>query len=1347
MAPSELADWAKTWREDYDIDRRMKAIDTFGKAVKKPDQWKQCWDNAGGTAGLVELLSLASAREVTAFCESISNCKGRLGMSRERQSAVQELLTALLPQQYPSSMLRSQDKRPLQPIYARMLIACPSDFVQGILQAQDESHPLYRGLDAKELQGLISTHDEMLKRRLTEYLTRSAAEISQTELNIFFKQFVFSQPQTPGDRPRMSASMQFAWKLLEERLVNDCTVQRWPCEVPELELLMSVFRRHNKRCRGGDKTFLVDMGFRLIRANPNLKNTKHAKEFMSAILTIWERFPRRYDNLLDEAMLLGLSKEARSKGLSHRGRDPLISVLVYRWSADPGYYEGLLTCALRQGFAGTEKEISLNYSNACQHFSNKEPNPKLRWQLLRLYCLHVPRWGVDIEASSDFKPLANQHWNLNVFEGLDKEKSVPFLQRLYEANPVCGFLTVYQYHGSSIYHSGNLGPRRNFNVELLITVYRRGSPGALQEASEQVDRLRKTAATSREPEDRALYAKAASHYAIASGDMELYGETILWQQRFIRDYAAARTVFSNDALLTPQGVDLLSGIPSPLPEGMSLSDIRQRLAVANGILKTLNESAKISKGEPKNRHLNWEALAELYQKVFRERIHRAKGIKAQPRGSEPDLFHVIWEGVADLTHSIGYDFLDRVSNRITDLVNMLHGPSLHSATQTLRQAAADWKVEKNASKDHESVGIGLRSLAHRSLAELARRDISSNTRRLIIEEVMGSPEASTWHRQFLSIGIFRNLPAKEAEGLLLDFAAAIGEKLEEQSYVKVGEQEAPKSAPPCSIVKVSTVKYLAQVVKNADFISPDTALQVLLELSKAGTHIDVRIATLRSLLSTFNTIVGEIGENPRSDPVFERIMATLELSVPFAGNVDERLSMSEADWVESKEKLWLPTISAFNEVGVPALFAALCESIDKWKYPNLAPFRAELFARLVLPALKRSQVQCSKWLSVFFAKYGSQLSADALPAMPVTNEMWHKIMDNHKDLVSPSLIAEYNEYILFRMRLPRELQELNHRLKQDASLRNDASVSYWNRNLGQECLTPSIWRYESNYLFELIMFSGPKECQMADLVNAIISQVSLLVEEYEECMDDWEYLVNTLLDPTRPFKMYPDDKEKEKNWPYRCEVTDRLARSLVDLVRKKAAGQSSDGGFLPATFPLCLWSLPYPCPFTKKGQDADYRLFSNKLDLCISSYLGSDEGNVLLWDTLARDVCSVLLKMYSGTVARLRHAVHIGDLEHGGTQTQSIPTPTDFVKVTIALKLAVDGQAERNIRKPKPAGKSGSNPKVTEAQQLAERMYGVMDQWRRGGSKGSATSEGVRDMFLQWRRTHKSTWEAFSSWE
>ncbi|KAI6412931.1 hypothetical protein MCOR20_003213 [Pyricularia oryzae] len=1345
MAPSELADWAKIWREDYDIDRRMGAIGDFGKAMKKPDQWKQCWDKAGGTAGLVELLSLASAREVTAFCESIRNCKGRFDRSRERQSAVQQLLTALLPQHYPSSMLRSQDKRPLQPIYARMLVACPSDFVEGILQAQDESHPLYQGLDAKGFNDIVSTHDEMLKRRLTEYLTRSAAQISQTELNIFFKQFVFSQPQIPGDGPHMSASMEFAWKLLEERLVNDCTVQRWPREVPELELLMSVLRRHNKRCRGGDKTFLVEMGFRLIRANPDLKKTKHAKEFMSAILTIWERYPRRYDNLLDEAMRLGLPKEARSKGLSTKGRHPPISVIAYRWSADPDYYEGLLTCALGKGFAGTEKEISLNYLNACQHFSTKEANPKLRWRLLRLYCLHVPRWGVDIEASSDFKPLANQQWPLDVFEGLAKEKSVAFLQRLYEINPDFDFLT--KYRGRSIYCLQNLGPRRNFNVELLLAAYRRGGPEALQEASEQVDRLRKTAATSREPEDRALYAKAASHYAIASGDMELYGETIQWQQRFIRDYFAARSVFSNDALLTPEGVDLLSGIPSLLPEDVNWSEIRQRLAMANGILKTLNESAKISKGEPKNRQLSWEASTELYQQVYSVRISRANGVEARFRGVEPDLFHVIWEGVVDLTHSIGYDFLVRVASLITGLINTLHGPSLHSATQTLRRAAADWKVEKNDSKDHESVGIHLRSLAHQSLAALARRDISSYTCGLILEEVMSNPEASTWHRQFLSIGLFRNLPAKEAESLLFDFAAAIGEKLEEQSYIKVGEQEAPKSAPPRSIVKVSTVKYLAQVVKKADFISPDAALQVLLDLSRAGTHIDVRIATLSSLLSTFNTIVAEIGENPRLDPVFERIMTTLELSIPFAGNVDERLSMSEADWVESKQKLWLPTVSAFNDQGVPALFAALCQSTDTEKYPNLAPFRPELFARLVLPVLKSSQIQHSKWLSVFLAKHGSQLSADALPAMPVTNCMWRRIVARYGDLVPPSFVAEYNEQVLFRMRPPRELQELNHRLHQDASLRNDASMLHWQSIFGQED-SPLVWRYESEYLFSLLMLSGPRECPTADLVNAIVSQASLLLDDYEECIDDWARLVETLLDPTFVgfSRIYSNDKEKEKDWPYRCEVTGHIAQSLVDLVRKKTADESPDNCCLPGTFALRLWSLPYPCPFPKMGQDADYRIFSDKLDSCISPYLESDEGNVLLWDNLARDVCSVLLKMYSSAATRLRHAVHIGDLERSATQTHSIPT--DFVKVKIALKLAeVDVQAERNIRKPKPAGKSGSGPKMNEAQELAKRMHRVMEQWRSGGSKGSATLEGVKDMFLQWRRTHKSTWEAFSSWE
>jgi hypothetical protein len=52
---------------------------------------------------------------------------------------------------------------------------------------------------------------------------------------------------------------------------------------------------------------------------------------------------------------------------------------------------------------------------------------------------------------------------------------------------------------------------------------------------EAVDEQKRKASTSREQTDRAFFAKSALLWAIASGSLAFYGETVIWARRFVRD--------------------------------------------------------------------------------------------------------------------------------------------------------------------------------------------------------------------------------------------------------------------------------------------------------------------------------------------------------------------------------------------------------------------------------------------------------------------------------------------------------------------------------------------------------------------------------------------------------------------------------------------------------------------------------------------------------------------------------------------------------------------------------------------------------------------------------------------
>ncbi|KAI0970140.1 hypothetical protein F4678DRAFT_480813 [Xylaria arbuscula] len=1207
MELPQFAGWAQTWHDSLNTQDRLRAIQTFGKAMADPIKWKGCWEDGGGTSGILRLLSLGSVREIVAFCRAIRISNRRGKKSNERERSVEELVMALLPQHYPSSELRTEDRRSLQKYYGWMLRGCSSSFVERILDAQDISNPLFQELS---LTKLLFAHEDMLKRRLTSYLVYDGPQISKPEIEVSLREFVFREPPSPSP---------------------------------------------------------------------------------------------------------------------HRNIGSIFPEIFARWKKDPDQYEQLLSQALRLGLAGSAKQLSQGYSNIISGETISSLNSVLRWRLLRLYCLYVPPNGIDIEMASDYTCLANQQWSFEVIDELDREHAILFLQRLDRVNPEFDFLKGPVY--KSIYRVCRVLSRRNFNVELYLTAHHQGDSTAQQRARDEVDRLRKMAATSREQDHRALLAKAAAYYAIATNDPNTYAETVLWQQRFVHDPDTLRSIFMDNAIGTKEGIALLSGITLPLVKGTTLSSIQQRLTVANQILRVFNDTAKLAKKEPSYDHGDWQALSSLYADVFKERVARAK--QAEFRY---DMFNIIWLGTAELTHSIGSDFLGNVRFAILDLLDGLSGPSLITACESLVDFAAECRNNKDQNEHLDKIASEVEKLSCQAIAKLARTDTPVLSQNLIERAIIEHPEASSWHRQFLTIGYLRNLPAEAAKTMLISFAIAIGEKLEEQSYVKVGDSEPPQSAPPQSLIKVTTVKYLAQLLNDADFVAPDSAIEVLLELFQAGTHIDIRLAAVDSLLNTLNTISGNTVRQWKSDPMVEKTFTALENIILIAGNINERRPMSAEGWAEAKEQVTIPTISQDNS-DIPPLFKAILDITAGERYSNLKQFEDALFSRLVLPTLRHSQEQHRDWFSLFLTKHRPALKADILPRVPITPEIWYQILENQGHLLPPSIVNEFSQYVILRMRTPMAIQEFNKALRQDATLRNNASVNHWLSIFGE----PQPWRRGIHCLLNLIT-SPPKTVSPTSvLINVIVSQASVLLDDYESCIDEWRYLLVSMR-PQTPGHDYSSEDMK-KNWACWLKATNALAQELIKLLERKIASSAGqEDTMLPSTFPLRLLCLPYADPSSLKQKDEDCHHFSARLDSTLSSFLETNEGDVLLWATFSDIVYETLISAYTDSTARLRLAIHVGDLSIDYIR---LKPAVQLIKVSVALKLIEGMSKSKALQKPK----SKITSEVATVGQLVRRLHIVMGYWAQRGGRSAQVTTGVRDIIMQWKGNNVALWRDICSWD
>ncbi|KAI0200586.1 hypothetical protein F4808DRAFT_428379 [Astrocystis sublimbata] len=1320
MEQPQPTGWAQAWRDDVNTQQRRFAIRRFGKAIVDPAKWKASWDEGGGTSGILSLLSSASVTEVKAFCTVIraSNRRGRKSSYREK--AVDELVMALLPQHYPSTTLRTRDKRPLQKFYGRMLQGCSSSFVERVLEAQDESNPLFQQLD---LEKLLFAHDEMLKRRLANYLMHDGPKLCDREIDISLREFVSREPPFQGTQPNMSSSMQFGLELLQASINSAATAKRWPRHISQLDVLLSIYRRLTRKSRSADKTPLIQLGFRLIELKLDLRLSPNALVLWEGLVTLWKKSPRQYEDLVSQGVRLGL-----------RGTASILPIVATRWKEDTDQYQQLLVECLRQGLGGSAKNISDGYMKTVDGIQRgKEPraeklNPELRWSLLRLYCQHVPEKGIDIETSSDFSRLANQDWSFELIEQLGKERAMLFLNRLYDVNPNFDFLRAPDNH-TSIYSMCS-EPRHNFNVELLLVAYRRDDADSQQRARIELDELRKKATTSREQEDRGIFAKASAHYAMAIGDLELYAETLLWQHRFIRDPLTASTIFGYDAILTQEGVSLLSGMTLSPTECATLSTARPRLAVANQILESLYEAKKTAQKEPSYRPSSWTALSSLLSDVNRQRVSRAKEIKLQSKETEIDIFNALWEGHVSLVNSIGSDFLTHALDPICDLLDDFSGPSHITASETLLNYTAEWKKKAERNSDQDQIAALMELVTWRVISQLARSKTPMLACDLIRRAIIENPEASSWHRQFLSIGYLKNLPAETAETMLLSFAAAIGEKLEEQSYVRVGDEAPAKGAPPQSMIKVSTVKYLAQLLNDAEFISPASAVEVLIELFKSARHIDIRLATLGSLLGTLNTVLADNGEQWRSNPMVEKILSTLDHVVHIAGNINERQPVKGKDWAEAKEKATVPAPSDSSDI--PPLFQVILKITEGSQFPHLKKLQRELFARLVVPTLHQSQEQHRRWFALFLAKHRPALDADILPHIPITPKIWEHLLQSQAHLVPTAIMRDYNQYLLLCLQLPAEIKDLIKALQKDATLRTDPSVEHWVSIFN---LSPNIssWLGGIHKLFELLLAPIEKASSDTDLMDAIVSQASALLDDYENCLVNWSSIMKDIA-PARAWKNARIDSNDDGKitWEHWRKTALELTQRLITVVEKKKA---SSNAVMPSTFPLRLWRLPYPNPRAKR-HDGDFRDLAKVLDEHLSSFLESEEGDMLFWTTLVEETHSTFASIYTDIAIRLCIARHVGDLGLDPTQ-KPIPA-VQLIKVAITLKTIETVSGKSQLRKPK--SDKDLTPEKAELGELVEQVRAVVESW------DQVEQAPFRHMVMQWKRQHNNIWRDICSW-
>ena len=583
---------------------------------------------------------------------------------------------------------------------------------------------------------------------------------------------------------------------------------------------------------------------------------------------------------------------------------------------------------------------------------------------------------------------------------------------------------------------------------------------------------------------------------------------------------------------------------------------------------TFQEMQRLARKEPSYHKGDWAAMWSLFGQAVTTRANRAKSLQAKLRASDAHVYGSVWYETLQMLGKVDGNALGEAINSVKDLIKGLSPALLATTTRDLLEL----DNEKRATKNREDQDHSIEQLTYDALQKLAGSDKPHLASDLILNTILERPDASSWHRYLLSIGFLKRLPAKSAEHILLNFATAIGEKLEEQSYVKVGQ-----NAQAPSVVKVTTVKYLAQILDNAEFISADATVDVLTELFKSGTHRDIRIATLESMLSMLNKLCSGTEASWSENPLIERLLAAMESVVSIVGSINESRPPRDEDWQEAKETRKLPEIYDHAADKVPPLLQVIMGATVNPQYPALVKFRARFVKRILIPALNLSEVEHRRWLSMFVTKYKAPITADNLQDLSLIPARISATIISFHELVPSHLLERYHKFICLNIAKSATLKQFNARLAKYESQQQKAEIKHWLALFDQD--VASSVRTGTMMLIARI-HSKWKPSEIADGISLdqiqtmILDQASLVLDNYDENISVWNNLVTRL----RPSSPRTASRTEIEGWAQTCKL---VLQRLINLVSSKRTTKwqrdpSRHPSILPSTNKLRLWLLAFP---------------------------------------------------------------------------------------------------------------------------------------------------------------------------
>ena len=459
--------------------------------------------------------------------------------------------------------------------------------------------------------------------------------------------------------------------------------------------------------------------------------------------------------------------------------------------------------------------------------------------------------------------------------------------------------------------------------------------------------------------------------------------------------------------------------------------------------------------------------------------------------------------------------------------------------------------------------------AYRLLILLSKSDRPHLALDLIVHTVLNRPDASSWHRQLLRQSFLRNLRAEQAQDMISLFVSSMLEVLEHQAISSSSQNKAEGSdTSPHRYIKVTTVKFLAQFLTDADFISPVFCVDILSKLLKTITYVDIRVAVLNSMISR----LGRCTDEP-SSALAESLMSALEIVIPVLGSLNERRQLQDVDWTEAEKNGKLPEV--YDDGGMQAYPPMLNVMLHALKSHVISSNvqRTDFIERILLPTIEKSKDESARWVKMFTTKHLPAGQPIDMPSFPVRPGILVSLIENCSTEIPKYILDLYQQFYLTNILPPASLTKLNDKVNRDIELRMSNEGQYWLSLYGQGA------EVSNRAIVSMLTKTwGPSKVsngiQVSHLQNIVFEQANAVLQVSDESFRHWKNLI-AALEP--PVAQYRSDQDSEAWSAYGKPVVLRII-NRVDALRTPAWQQDPNRqpAVLPPTFRLRLWVLDYP---------------------------------------------------------------------------------------------------------------------------------------------------------------------------